>query len=305
MTSRTPVFESLIGRVERVEYCSGSRRRLSAETFSPDFQVGFPYRGAFVWHVGDDAVMSDPNQILFIKGGEPFRIQEQRPDGFGEVIITPTESTLRDASAAAGFDLERHPLFAVRSRRATPDLQRRCVQFLHQAAANGGGLELGANEALVALLRDALRIDIISPVASPRTRQLIRRAKEYLDVHFTHRLQLPNVAAAVGASPAYLTDVFRCFEGISLQRYVTQLRLARALVELPHAPDITRLALDVGFSSHSHFTLAFRRAFGCTPSHFRGLTRQRIAQSTLTTGKERDSRALVRVAPPPYFEERV
>ncbi len=77
---------------------------------------------------------------------------------------------------------------------------------------------------------------------------------------------------AVGASPAYVTDVFRRFEGISLRRYVTQLRLARALVELPYSTDITSLALDLGLSSHSHFTLAFRRAFGCTPSEFRRIT---------------------------------
>jgi AraC-like DNA-binding protein len=48
-----------------------------------------------------------------------------------------------------------------------------------------------------------------------------------------------------------------------------QLRLSRALVELPHANDLTTLAFDLGFSSHSHFTVSFRRAFGCTPSEFR------------------------------------
>jgi len=77
------------------------------------------------------------------------------------------------------------------------------------------------------------------------------------------------VARAVDASPAYLTDVFRCCEGLPLYRYVLQARLARALVELPHADDLTALALDLGFSSHSHFTAAFRRAFAFTPSQFR------------------------------------
>jgi AraC family transcriptional regulator len=277
-TSRTELFESAIGLVERVEYL-GSRRRLSAEAFSPDFQIAFPYRGAFIWHVGDDAVMSDPNQVLFIKGGEPFRIEERRPEGFAELIITPAESTLRDVAADDGFDLERHPLFTARSRRATPDLQRRCVQFLHQAASDDAGACLGTNEALVALLRDVLRMNPASPVAAQRTQRLIRRAKEYLGARFTHGVQLSDVAAAVGASPAYLTDVFRRFEGISLHRYLTQLRLAHALIELPHAEDITTLALSLGFSSHSHFTLAFRRAFGCTPSQFRGMTRPRIVRS--------------------------
>jgi AraC-like DNA-binding protein len=48
-------------------------------------------------------------------------------------------------------------------------------------------------------------------------------------------------------------------------QYLKQLRLARALVELPHAGDLTALSFDLGFSSHSHFSYAFRRAFGCHP----------------------------------------
>jgi hypothetical protein len=48
-----------------------------------------------------------------------------------------------------------------------------------------------------------------------------------------------------------------------------QVLFVTAGVELPHANDLTALALDLGFSSHSHFAAAFRRAFRCTPSGFR------------------------------------
>ena len=33
--------------------------------------------------------------------------------------------------------------------------------------------------------------------------------------------------------------------------------------------DLTDLGLDLGFSSHSHFSAAFRAAYGRTPSAFR------------------------------------
>ena len=270
MNCRTRLFESTAGLVEQVE-CVGAPRSPGAEDFSPDFQIAFPYRGVFVWHVGRDAVLSDPNQVLFIKGGEPFRVSGPRPRGFGEVIITPALSMLRELCEAERIDLDRHPLFDIRIRRATPDLQRRCVRFLHRTSMPHLRDDLAADEELLELLRHALRLDPPT-VASEPTRRLIRRAKEFLVATFTTRIQLSQVAAEVGASPAYLTDVFRRFEGISLQRYVTQLRLARALIELPHATDITMLALDLGFSSHSHFTLAFRRTFGCTPSQFRCMT---------------------------------
>src|SRR5262249_26444680 len=99
---------------------------------------------------------------------------------------------------------------------------------------------------------------------------------EFLESAFSGSLRLSEAADAVGTSSTYLTDVFSRFEGVSLHRYVTQLRLARALVELPEAGDLTTLALDLGFSSHSHFTLAFRRAVGDTPSTFRALSHRNL-----------------------------
>jgi len=106
------------------------------------------------------------------------------------------------------------------------------------------------------------------------TRRLTERAKEFLHEHVTDRVGLSDIAEAVGASPTYLTDLFGRVEGVTLHRYLMQLRLSRALIELPHATDLTALALHLGFSSHSHFTAAFRRAFGETPSGFRADTRR-------------------------------
>jgi AraC-like DNA-binding protein len=278
-TSRTVVLVSDTARVERVE-CHAAPR-FGREDYSPDYQIAFPYRGAFTWHVGREGVLSDPNQVLFVRGGEPFRISETRAHGFGELVITPHAAIMRDVAATGGFDLEDHPLFAARACCVPPRLQRLCLELLHRAPAGDFG-ELEASEMLVRLLTEALRLSPPARVHSPQTRRLIRRVKQFLEAYFRQRLHLTDVAAAVGGSPAYLTDVFRRFEGVPIHRYLTQLRLGRALLELPHAADLTVLALDLGFSSHSHFTLAFRRFFGCTPSEFRRSTR-RSAPSIVPT----------------------
>ena len=128
---------------------------------------------------------------------------------------------------------------------------------------------------LLALVRVALESD--GPQAQPAasTRRLIRQTKKFLKAELANPIRLSHVGRAVGASPAYLTDVFRRVEGVSLHRYLTQLRLARALAGLPDADDLTALALGIGFSSHSHFSVTFRRVFGCTPSQFRQTARGR------------------------------
>ena len=64
---------------------------------------------------------------------------------------------------------------------------------------------------------------------------------------------LADIAAVVGVSPVYLTQLFQQVEGLPLYRYQLQRRLARALDRLGERVDLTELALDLGFSSYSHF----------------------------------------------------
>jgi AraC-like DNA-binding protein len=83
-----------------------------------------------------------------------------------------------------------------------------------------------------------------------------------------------KVGRAVGASRGHLAEVFREVVGVSPYRYQLQLRLARAQELLMESDDLAQLALDLGFSSHSHFTTAFRHRFGETPAHFRARIRR-------------------------------
>jgi AraC-like DNA-binding protein len=128
------------------------------------------------------------------------------------------------------------------------------------------GDALRGDELLVDLLRTAMSA---TPVRNRPSAQTVERAKEYLHAHACERITLAQVSSAVGVSAVYLTQEFKRSEGIPLYQYQLSLRLARALIDLPRTDDITGLALDLGFSSHSHFTHTFRKAFHITPSEFR------------------------------------
>jgi AraC-like DNA-binding protein len=269
---RTRLLDSSIALVENLRHC-GNGHNGRGEDYSPDFQVCLPYRGFFIWHVAGEDVAADSNQVLFVTGGEPFRLSEPVAGGYAELIVTPDPAVLAEITDASESKLPAHPLFQRRSRRADPCLQLLRARFLHRAVCRGWD-DLCAEEFVIELLRSALVSESAAPAASASTRRLIRRTKEFLGAHLSKRLRLADVGAAVGASPAYLTDVFRRVEGVPLHQYLTQLRLARALVELPRTEDLTSLAFDLGFASHSHFAATFRRAFGCTPSHFRASTRR-------------------------------
>ena len=99
--------------------------------------------------------------------------------------------------------------------------------------------------------------------------RLADRAKLVLTSDLARRWTLAEIAAEVGGSPVYLTQVFQQVEGLPLYRYQLRLRLARALDLLATYDDLTALSLDLGFSSHSHFSAAFRSVYGRSPSEFK------------------------------------
>ena len=147
-------------------------------------------------------------------------------------------------------------------------------------------------QALVALLRHGLANRSIEPLEAeglvltlvcrslgPRTshepgatyarRRLADRVKVLLASDLSRRWTLADIAAEIRGSPVYLTQVFQQTEGIPLYRYHLRLRLARALDLIARFDDLSALAAELGFSSHSHFAAAFRQAYGRSPTAFR------------------------------------
>jgi AraC family transcriptional regulator len=64
--------------------------------------------------------------------------------------------------------------------------------------------------------------------------------------------------------------MFKAATGLTPHSYLQKLRLetARQRLSSPRGL-ITQIALDCGFSSHSHFTQVFRARFGLTPQQYR------------------------------------
>ncbi|MFD0740209.1 helix-turn-helix transcriptional regulator [Lysobacter koreensis] len=107
------------------------------------------------------------------------------------------------------------------------------------------------------------------PGASHARQRLVDRAKLLLAGDLSRRWSLAEIAAQIGGSAVYLTQAFQQVEGLPLYRYHLRLRLARALDLVAHCDDMSALAQDLGFSSHSHFAAAFKQAYGRSPTAFR------------------------------------
>lgn len=251
------------GGLALVEQCYIAPSSQSPSGYEARYQIGLPYHGLFKYMVGKRSWTIDPNRVLFVSRGWEYREDHPHPTvGHGAILINLTPELLEDACGAP--DPARIAAFASGSRVPTIRLRLLMHQMLRR---NGNALDpLWNDEWIANTIAEAVDAQ---PPRLQRSSKVVERAKEFLHAAFADRLSLAQVAQQVGVNPIYLTQEFTRSEGIPLYRYQTHLRLNKALLELPCCDDITGLALDLGFSSHSHFTSVFRNAFGTTPSAYR------------------------------------
>jgi len=144
------------------------------------------------------------------------------------------------------------------------------VALVRHSLKTQGAETLEAEILVLTLVRRALgERTSHAPRGSFGRQKLVDRAKLVLSSELGRRWTLGEIAAEIGVPPVYLTQVFQQVEGLPLYRYQLRLRLARALRLLGRYEDLSRLGLDLGFSSHSHFTSAFRQLYGRAPAEFR------------------------------------
>ena len=249
--------------------CQGSCRSMSPEEFTTTTQLIFPYRGVYVRHVGHDQTVAEANQVLFFNANEGYRVSHPVVGGDGSLTLVIEESQLHEL---APLDiLHRNSEIAFRRRRLRIDARAQALvallrHSLHQKVAE----PLEAEVLALILVRRALGPrSSHAPRATFGRQGLVDRAKLVLSSDLMRRWTLAEIAGELRVSPVYLTQVFQQVEGLPLYQYQLRLRLARALDLLAHRDHLTALALDLGFSSHSHFSAAFRRLYGYSPSAFR------------------------------------
>jgi AraC family transcriptional regulator len=100
-------------------------------------------------------------------------------------------------------------------------------------------------------------------------RHILRRVIERMH-NLDTELSLPVLAKESGYSRVHFVRMFRTATGYTPHNYLLKLRVDRAR-ELLASPtlSLTDIALECGFSSHSHLSRVFRQVLGATPSEYR------------------------------------
>ena len=226
---------------------------------------------------GREAV-GTPSHAVFIAADTPYRLGF--PGGIGDRALV-----VRFGQALAPERL--HESLASNGLLPAMAMMRRnlLLRRLKGGDADAFAIEAAGLELLDIALR-ALRPQAPAPRRSAllARQRAVQRVKEAVAVAPADKWTVARLAKIAHLSPFHLCHVFRQSVGTSLHDYVQHERLAWALEAiLDSGDDLTGIALDAGFSSHSHFTARFRRFFGCTPAALR----RRETRTIMTARRER------------------
>lgn len=100
--------------------------------------------------------------------------------------------------------------------------------------------------------------------------KLINTVKQYIDRHFTEKLNVEELADMIPVSRSYLTVLFKQGTGQTIWSYVTDVRMKHAKMLLGDGQwKVYEIANRIGYENCEHFTKVFKEYYGVTPKEFR------------------------------------
>lgn len=238
-------------------------------------------RGVFARHFGRRSVTAEVNQAAFFTKGATYRVSHPADRGDRGTVLTPSSAVLHDIVRELDPSVDTHPdrPFAFAVGPCDLDVFARHRALVRALERSHDVDPLAIETAALTLVADVVASSLARG-APPKTRrrddtdrdhaERVEAVKAHLASHIGERVSLDDVARAVHVSPFHLARIFQTHTGLPIHRYLTQLRLRTSLDRIEGGADnLSALALELGFSSHSHFTDAFRSAFGTTPGEVR------------------------------------
>ena len=235
------------------------------------FHVCFPRTGVWLEYEDTPRFVADPSRATLYNPRQAFRREPLSPEGDQTDWIALDDRLAREVVG----DLSPVDADATRPFRfgmATVDQSTYLAQrALFSAADRGLDDRLEVEERAITIVsrvsRGAYGDSCRPHRTSPRARQLVECTREAILDSLFENLGVADIAWRLNVSVFHLCRVFRAATGTTLHTYRRDLRLRAALGLIPaHRGQLSSLALHVGFDSHSHFTAAFRQAFGVAPS---------------------------------------
>ncbi len=135
-------------------------------------------------------------------------------------------------------------------------------------------IDLATDKEMISFLHRDLIYDYASKMkdlrSTPGISQAIKRTIDYIVDNIQKRITLDKISRAVGINRTYLCELFKKETGVSIQRYITKLKIEAAVNMLAYEDfSVLEISDYFSFSSSSHFCSVFKKETGLSPNAYR------------------------------------
>ena len=248
----------------------------------------FPRTSVWIEHERERPFIADPTIVTYYNRHQPYRRRALDAQGDRCDWYSFAPAVMADLVCRLDPPAEERPERPFRFTHGPSDpvayAQQRLVA--HHLVGPEPADPVRVEEVMLRVLARVLRASYAARGLAPRVRPsaspadvtgLVERVRAHALAHLDERLTLSVLAGVADCSTFQLCRAFRQATGGAVHRWLLRLRLQASLERVAEpGSDLTAVALDLGFASHSHFTAAFRRTFGLTPSELRRRARLRM-----------------------------
>ena len=99
---------------------------------------------------------------------------------------------------------------------------------------------------------------------------LIRKAVDYIELHYAEKIGLKTLSDALYISPNYFSDLFRRHMKVKFSDFLIEYRLKKACILLKKPEyKVSEISEMVGFRDSTYFSTVFKKTYNLTPLEYK------------------------------------
>lgn len=249
--------------------------------YSYDYRLFYVISGSMTFNFKEKSIYMSRGDILIFPPDTPYKIKYKDKDGGKYIILnfdfdfSAFKSKANSPDTAENFKRERifskafvSPFENIYYQSEAYSFEETLEDICTEAEKNDAYSQEASSAVMKKLVIDLLRSSKVKNTSGATG--LCEEIKKYIKTNFSKGITNISVAESFGYHPYYLNTVFSRCCGMTMHKYLTHVRLAKAQkLLLCTELSVAEIAERCGFQNQSFFSKCFKSTFSTTPTEYR------------------------------------